>query len=148
MSNEIKVSSKLDSFKLALAQVNPAVGDIDGNLRKERAARTEAAAKGADLIAFTELYLTGYPIEDLVLKPALQAAREACEAFARDTRVTVGPRCSLGFLGRKGRSSTTPSRIWIRAASRLSGSNTIFPKRRQAAPGVKITSKNFGRDRR
>jgi NAD+ synthase len=96
MSNEIKVSSKLDSFKLALAQVNPAVGDIDGNLRKERAARTEAAAKGADLIAFTELYLTGYPIEDLVLKPALQAAREACEAFARDTS-DGGPAVLVGL---------------------------------------------------
>jgi len=97
MSNEIKVSSKLDSFKLALAQVNPAVGDIDGNLRKARAARTEAAARGADLIAFTELYLTGYPIEDLVLKPALQAAaREACEAFARDTS-DGGPAVLVGL---------------------------------------------------
>ncbi len=49
--------------------------------------RARRGAAGADLIAFTELYLTGYPIEDLVLKPALQqAAREACEALARDTR--------------------------------------------------------------
>jgi NAD+ synthase len=86
MPNEIKVSPKLGSFKLALAQLNPVVGDIDGNLKKARAARAEAAAKGADLIAFTELYLTGYPIEDLVLKPAFQrAARAACEAFASDT---------------------------------------------------------------
>jgi NAD+ synthase len=97
MSNEIKVNSKLDSFKLALAQVNPVVGDIDGNLRKARAARTEVAAKGADLIAFTELYLTGYPIEDLVLKPALQAAaREACEAYARDTS-DGGPAVLVGL---------------------------------------------------
>ena len=97
MPNEIKVSSKLDSFKFALAQLNPVVGDIDGNLRKGRAARTAAAAKGADLIAFTELYLTGYPIEDLVLKPALQAAaREACEAFARDTS-DGGPAVLVGL---------------------------------------------------
>ena len=97
MSNEIKVSPKLDSFKLALAQLNPVVGDIDGNLKKARAARTEAATKGADLIAFTELYLTGYPIEDLVLKPALQAAaREACEAFARDTSDS-GPAVLVGL---------------------------------------------------
>src|SRR6476659_619280 len=86
MSNEIKVSPKLDSFKLALAQLNPVVGDLDGNVKKARAARTEAATKGADLIAFNELYLTGYPIEDLVLKPSFQqAAREACEALDRDT---------------------------------------------------------------
>jgi NAD+ synthase len=75
-----------DSFKLALAQLNPVVGDIDGNVRKAREARVEAIAQGADLIAFTELFLTGYPIEDLALKPALQrAAREACEELARDT---------------------------------------------------------------
>ena len=97
MPNEIKVSPKRDSFKLALAQLNPVVGDIDGNLKKARAARAEAAAKGADLIAFTELYLTGYPIEDLVLKPALQqAAREACEAFARDTS-DGGPAVLIGL---------------------------------------------------
>jgi NAD+ synthase len=87
----------VDTFKLALAQLNPVVGDIDGNLKKARAARAEAAAKGADVIAFTELYLTGYPIEDLVLKPALQqAAREACEDFARDTS-DGGPAVLVGF---------------------------------------------------
>jgi NAD+ synthase len=86
-----------DSFKLALAQLNPVVGDIDGNLKKARAARAEAAAKGADLIAFTELYLTGYPIEDLVLKPAFQqAAREACEDFAADTN-DGGPAVLVGL---------------------------------------------------
>ncbi len=86
-----------DSFRLALAQLNPVVGDIDGNLKKARAARADAAAKGADLIAFTELYLTGYPIEDLALKPAFQlAAREACEAFAGDTS-DGGPAVLLGL---------------------------------------------------
>ena len=86
-----------DSFKLALAQLNPVVGDIDGNLRKARAARAKAAAKGADLIAFTELYLTGYPIEDLALKPAFQqAAREACEDFAADTN-DGGPAVLVGL---------------------------------------------------
>src|SRR6476619_5907451 len=97
MANEIKVSPKRDSLKLALAQLNPVVGDINGNLKKARVARAEAAAKDADLIAFTELYLTGYPIEDLALKPAFQpAAREACEAFARDTS-DGGPAVLIGL---------------------------------------------------
>ena len=75
-----------DSFTLTVAQLNPIAGDIEGNVKKAREARARAARQGADLIAFTELYLTGYPIEDLVLKPALQkAASEACEALARDT---------------------------------------------------------------
>ncbi|MGB6967927.1 MAG: NAD+ synthase [Methyloceanibacter sp.] len=86
-----------DSFKLALAQLNPVVGDLDGNVRKAREARASAAAKGADLIAFTELYLTGYPLEDLVLKPALQqAARVACEELARDTD-DGGPAVLMGL---------------------------------------------------
>jgi NAD+ synthase len=86
-----------DKFKLALAQLNAVVGDIDGNLRKAREARAQAAEASADLIAFSELYLTGYPIEDLVLKPALQkAAREACEELARDT-AGGGPAILVGL---------------------------------------------------
>jgi NAD+ synthase len=81
MAHQIK-----DSFRLALAQLNPVVGDLAGNVSRAQEARARAAAAGADLIAFTELYLTGYPLEDLVLKPALQkAAREAAEELARDT---------------------------------------------------------------
>jgi NAD+ synthase len=92
MANPIKTS-----FKLALAQLNPVVGDIEGNLNKAREVRAEAVRAGADLIVFTELYLTGYPIEDLVLKPALQkAAREACEAFASDT-LDGGPAVLVGL---------------------------------------------------
>ncbi|HZP10675.1 nitrilase-related carbon-nitrogen hydrolase, partial [Methyloceanibacter sp.] len=86
-----------DTFKLALAQLNPVVGDLEGNLAKARAARASAAASGADLIAFSELYLTGYPIEDLALKPALQqAAHAACEEFARDT-ADGGPAVLVGL---------------------------------------------------
>jgi NAD+ synthase len=86
-----------DKFTLALAQLNTVVGDLDGNLKKAREARARAREAGADLIAFTELSLTGYPIEDLVLKPALQkAAREACEALARDTK-DGGPAMLVGL---------------------------------------------------
>jgi NAD+ synthase len=86
-----------DSFKLALAQLNPVVGDIEGNLEKARMVRGPLGRAGAGLIVFTELYLTGYPLEDLVLKPALQkAAREACEALARDT-ADGGPAILMGL---------------------------------------------------
>ena len=103
------VKAITDSFKLALAQLNPVVGDIDGNVAKARAARTEAAAKGADLVAFTELYLTGYPMEDLVLKPAFQQAAQARPARSlRATRATAARQCSWGCPGPKVLSSTTP----------------------------------------
>jgi NAD+ synthase len=86
-----------DSFKLALAQLNPVVGDIEGNLEKARKVRGPLGEAGAELIAFTELYLTGYPLEDLVLKPAFQrAAREACEVLARET-ADGGPAILMGL---------------------------------------------------
>ncbi len=61
-------------LRIALAQLNPIVGDLDGNAEKLKAARRTAAAQGADLVVFPELFITGYPPEDLVLKPAFQQA--------------------------------------------------------------------------
>jgi NAD+ synthase len=85
-----------DRFRIALAQANPLMGDIAGNLAKARAMRADAARTGADLILFPELYIVGYPPEDLVLKPALQEdAREAIEALARDTS-EGGPAVLIG----------------------------------------------------
>ncbi|MCS6801720.1 MAG: NAD+ synthase [Chloroflexota bacterium] len=73
-------------FRIALAQLNTTVGDLDGNAAKIRAAIAEAQAAGAHLVAFPELALTGYPPEDLLLKPAfLAAARDALEEIARST---------------------------------------------------------------
>ncbi|MCH8999966.1 MAG: NAD+ synthase [Proteobacteria bacterium] len=75
-----------DSLKIALAQINPTVGDIEGNLALIRRRRAEAAALGAELVVTTELSVTGYPPEDLVLKPAfLECARAAVAALAEDT---------------------------------------------------------------
>ncbi|GAA2819158.1 NH(3)-dependent NAD(+) synthetase [Aminobacter aminovorans] len=75
-----------DILRIAVAQLNPTVGDIKGNLAKAREARADAARQGADLVLFTELFLAGYPPEDLVLKPAFLAACErAAEDFAKDT---------------------------------------------------------------
>jgi len=74
------------TLTIALAQLNPVLGDVAGNEVKARSARAEAARLGADLVMFPELYLSGYPPEDLVLKPAFQdACRRACEALARET---------------------------------------------------------------
>ena len=84
-----------DSLKIALAQLNPTVGDVAGNAEKVRRARDQAAAMGADLVAFPELFIAGYPPEDLVLKPAFQAAcRSATEALARET--VNGPALLVG----------------------------------------------------
>ncbi|MFQ5627069.1 MAG: nitrilase-related carbon-nitrogen hydrolase, partial [Methyloligellaceae bacterium] len=75
-----------DKVSIALAQLNPAVGDIAGNAALARKAREEAAGQGADLVVFSELFITGYPPEDLILKPAFRAAARVCvEDLARDT---------------------------------------------------------------
>src|ERR1700722_11106879 len=75
-----------DRLAIAVAQLNPIVGDVAGNLERARAARGLAAKDNADIIAFSELFIAGYPPEDLVLKPAFQAAcRSAVETLARET---------------------------------------------------------------
>lgn len=85
-----------DRLAIAIAQLNPTVGDVAGNAEKVRRARVEAAAQGADLVVFPELFIAGYPPEDLVLKPAFQAAcRSAIETLARET-ASPGPALLVG----------------------------------------------------
>jgi NAD+ synthase len=73
-------------ISIALAQLNPTVGDIAGNAALVRDARDRAAALGADLVVFSELVLVGYPPEDLVLRPALvQAAARVLEELERES---------------------------------------------------------------
>jgi len=70
-------------LKIALAQSNPIVGDLAGNAAKVRRVHAEAARLGADLVVLPELFITGYPPEDLVRKPAFaRAARAATERLA------------------------------------------------------------------
>jgi NAD+ synthase len=90
----VEAAHMTDRLTIALAQLNPVMGDIPGNLARARAARAEAA--GADLILFSELFITGYPPEDLVLKPAFQSdAMEAVENLAKDT-ADGGPAVLVG----------------------------------------------------
>jgi NAD+ synthase (glutamine-hydrolysing) len=60
-------------LRVALAQLNPTVGDLDGNLARLLDAYDRAEAAGCDVVAFPELSVTGYPPEDLVLKPGFVA---------------------------------------------------------------------------
>jgi NAD+ synthase len=59
-----------DHFRLMLAQLNPVLGDLEGNAARARAVWAEAKAAGADMVAFPEMFLTGYQTQDLVMKPA------------------------------------------------------------------------------
>src|SRR5450755_2270289 len=91
------MSAPANRFVIALAQIASIVGDIEGNLGRLRTARAEAAGFGADLVLAPELFLSGYPPEDLVLKPAFQeACRTACETLARET-ADGGPAVLVGL---------------------------------------------------
>lgn len=73
-------------LRIALAQINPTVGDLDGNVALIKAAYDEAEAAGCDIVAFPELAITGYPPEDLVLKPGFVADnKHALAAIAAHT---------------------------------------------------------------
>ena len=77
-------------MRLALAQINPVVGDLDGNRELILERLSEARSNSADLVVFPELAVTGYPPEDLLLRPGfIRAAEESVDQIALETRGTT-----------------------------------------------------------
>ena len=90
------MSNSPDILRIAVAQLDPTVGDVAGNLALAREARAEAARARADLVLFTELFVSGYPPEDLVLKASfVSACMKAVEELAVDT-ADGGPGVIIG----------------------------------------------------
>ena len=88
------VDSSKKEMRICLVQLNPVVGDIEGNLHKVSQARAEA--RGSDLLVLSELFVCGYPPEDLVLRPSFIAeVRRGVEFLAQDTQ-DGGPGVLLG----------------------------------------------------
>tara|TARA_R110000765_G_scaffold10984_15_gene35023 strand:- start:92023 stop:93681 length:1659 start_codon:yes stop_codon:yes gene_type:complete len=84
-----------DTFRITLGQLNPTVGDIDGNAAKARAAWEAGRDAKADMVALPELFITGYNAQDLMMKPAFHtAAIEAVKALAVDC--ADGPTLAIG----------------------------------------------------
>ena len=84
-----------DTFRLMLVQANPTVGDIAGNLAKAREYWAKGRAAGVDMVALTEMFVTGYQTQDLILKPAFQhSALVAIEDLAREC--ADGPALGIG----------------------------------------------------
>jgi NAD+ synthase len=83
---------------IALGQINPTVGDIAGNTALIRRMRDDASAAGADLVVFPELSLTGYPPEDLVLRPAFVGlAAAALRGLEQDSKAPGSPGVVVGL---------------------------------------------------
>jgi NAD+ synthase len=85
-----------DRLKISLAQLNPTVGDIAGNVAKLKGALATAHGQGADLLVTPELFLSGYPTEDLVLKPAFLDAIERAVEDLKAATAAGGPALLVG----------------------------------------------------
>ncbi len=86
-----------DQLTIAFAQVNPTVGALDGNLELARQTIAECAGKSVDLVLFPELFICGYPPEDLVLKQAfVEDCMETINALASDTADKACPALLVG----------------------------------------------------
>ncbi len=84
-----------ETFRLSLAQLNPSVGAVAANAEKARAAWQVACEAGSDMVALTEMFITGYQTQDLILKPAFHnAAIAAIKALAQDC--ADGPALGIG----------------------------------------------------
>ena len=124
------MTERADQFSITLAQLNPTVGDVTGNAAKVRAARARARADGADLVMLSELFIAGYPPEDLVLKPAFQAA---CRAVVEELAVETadgGPAVLVG----------TP---WV-DDGKLYNACALLDEGRIAAIRYKVNLPNYG----
>src|SRR4030095_10688498 len=85
------------TFRIAMVQMNPTVGDLDGNVRRILVWLREAKKAKPDLVAFPELAVTGYPPEDLLLKPQFVADnRRALNEVIRACRDCVAV---VGYVG-------------------------------------------------
>ena len=126
-------------LRVALAQLNPTVGDLDGNLAKMIDAYDRAEAAGCDIIAFPELSTTGYPPEDLVLKPGFVADNLDRAGEAGGTNRPLRSRSSDSSI--RAVTSTTPLRcartaqIVGRYHKRLLPNTTVFDEARYFTPG-------------
>jgi NAD+ synthase (glutamine-hydrolysing) len=134
-------------MKIAIGQMNPTVGDLSGNVAKMVEFAHEAAGRGAELIAFPELSITGYPPRDLVEKSSFVDQSEAAiERLASETR-ELDLAIVAGYVGRSceltGNRATNSAAILHRGAIALRQTKILLPnydvfdEQRNFAPGQK-----------
>lgn len=126
------------ALRIAACQINPVVGDLDGNVERVLSALREADKAGCDLAVFSELVLTGYPPEDLLLKPGfvadnLAALQEVASATGR-CAATIG----FADLGRdlhNAAAMCAGGRVVGSYHKRLLPNYGVFDEQRYFAPG-------------
>jgi len=130
--------------KIALAQINPTVGDFTGNLEKIIAASRRAAAQGARLTVFSELVLCGYPPADFLEKPSFlarcRAAVDELAAATRDLQTAVLVGVALPAEGESGKPAVNAAvlldggRLLLEQHKRLLPFYDVFDEQRYFAP--------------
>jgi NAD+ synthase/NAD+ synthase (glutamine-hydrolysing) len=122
-------------MRIALAQINPTVGDLSGNVdRMVRAAR-DAAARGAEAVVFPELSLSGYPPRDLVEKPSfLDASARELERLARET---AGLDLSV-ICGYVAKSHSDHGKRALNSAAVLEGGQIVFRQSKMLLPNYDV----------
>ena len=139
-----------DRLVVASVQANPTVGDIDGNAAKARALMARATEQGADIAVFPELFLIGYPPEDLALKPAaVRACKAALQRLARDTAGGCAGLVTLAWPGDDGRPRNAVALIDGGAVRDVSfkldlPNYGVFDEKRIFAPGDTAGVFDFG----
>jgi NAD+ synthase (glutamine-hydrolysing) len=128
--------------RVGLAQINTVVGDLDGNVGRITAAMDEAEAQGCDLLAVPELAVTGYPPEDLLLRPAF--VRDGLAALERV--VARSGRCTtvVGFVDDGAEPGELHNAAAVCAGGRLVGvyrkrvlpNYSVFDEQRYFVPGA------------
>ena len=126
------------TLRVALAQINPVVGDLEGNVRRIAERIDQARALGADVVLFPELAVTGYPPEDLVLKPDF--VEENLRAIEEVAAYTTDLVAVVGFVDRKtflynAAAVCTGGRIAGVYHKRLLPNYGVFDEKRYFAPG-------------
>ncbi|MBI3604362.1 MAG: NAD+ synthase [Nitrospirae bacterium] len=131
-------------FRIAMVQMNPTVGDLDGNVRRVTQGIREARKAKADLVAFPELAITGYPPEDLLLKPRfLEDTRRALGEVVRQCRDLAAV---VGYVdeGPGGESTQVPPTVVPAGRHERYNAAAVIVDRRLVTSYGKLYLPNYG----